>query len=377
MAVVALFVVATVVGLVALWPPAHVTASTPDLGAKVRLVDGTVTRATPVPCAQSALGANLTCRTVEVRLSDGPEKGDTTTLDITESVDQPVLRTGDRIVLGRTFDLANGATYYFSDYQRRIPLLVLGGLFAAMVVGLARWRGGAAIVGLGVSLLVLVRFVLPGVLAGESPLLMSIVGSSVIVLFVVYLAHGVSTRTTTALVGTLVSLSLTGVLGVVFVHAARMTGLASEEATYLRGVLGSRVNIQGLLLGGIVIGSLGVLNDVTVTQASAVWEIFTANPATSVGRLYRSAMRIGADHIASTVYTLVLAYAGAALPLLVVFTVADRSLGDVVTGELVAEEVVRTLVGSVGLVAAVPITTGLACLLVTRMVASGPAGGDG
>jgi uncharacterized membrane protein len=334
----------------------------------VRLVDGTVTRSTPLPCAQTALGGNLTCRTVTVRLTSGPEKDGTTTLDITESPDQPLLRRGDRIVLGRSFDLASGASYYFSDFQRRTPMLFLGALFAVTVVGLARWRGAAAILGLGVSLLVLVRFVLPGILAGQSPLLMSIVGSSVIVLFVVYLAHGVSTRTTTALVGTLVSLTLTGVLGVLFVRAARMTGLASEEATYLRGVLGTRVNLQGLLLGGIVIGSLGVLNDVTVTQASAVWEIFAANPAASVSRLYRSAMRIGADHIASTVYTLVLAYAGAALPLLVVFTVADRRLSEVVTGELVAEEVVRTLVGSVGLVAAVPITTGLACLLVTRMV---------
>ncbi|MGH9266545.1 MAG: YibE/F family protein, partial [Acidimicrobiales bacterium] len=158
------------------------------------------------------------------------------------------------------------------------------------------------------------------------------------------------------------------VLAVIFVEATRLTGLSSEEGTYLRGLLGGQVNLRGLLLGGIVIGALGVLNDVTITQASAVWEIYLADPSAGARRVYRSAMRIGRDHIASTVDTLVLAYAGAALPLFVVFTVADRRLGDVVTGEVVASELVQTLVGSLGLVAAVPVTTGLASLLVVRMV---------
>jgi uncharacterized membrane protein len=194
------------------------------------------------------------------------------------------------------------------------------------------------------------------------------VGSSLIAIVIIYLAHGVSARTTTALLGTLGALALTAVLAVVFVEVTRLTGLASEEGTYLRGVLGSRVNLQGLLLGGIVIGALGVLNDVSITQASAVWEIHRANPAVGARTLYASAMRIGRDHIASTVDTLVLAYAGAALPLFVVFTVADRRLGELITGEVVAEEVVQTLVGSLGLVAAVPITTALACVLVTRLV---------
>ncbi len=379
-AVVGVFLLATVVGLVVLWPPATTSSrlgAGADLGTPVDLVNATVLAAPAVPCQSAVPGTALTCREVTARLDSGPEKGQTTVLDITEGPDQPTLRAGDEIVLGRAADPGSGVAYYFSDYQRRAPLLALGLLFAVAVVGLARWRGAAALLGLGVSLLVLVRFVLPAILAGESALAVAVVGSSLIAVVIIYLAHGVSARTTTAVLGTLVSLGLTAVLAVVFVELTQLTGLSSEEGTYLRGLLGGQVNLRGLLLGGIVIGALGVLNDVTVTQASAVWEIYLANPSAGTRQLYRSAMRIGRDHIASTVDTLVLAYAGAALPLLVVFTVAERRLGDVITGEVVASEVVQTLIGSLGLVTAVPVTTGLAALLVTRTVRRGDGRGPG
>ncbi len=366
---VGLFILATAIGLVVLWPPSSsLRLSGENLGTPVDLVDATVVAAPVVACPSALPGLSLTCRDVTARLDSGPEKGQTAVLDITEGPDQPTLRAGDRIVLGRAADPGGDVAYYFSDYQRRTPLLLLGALFAAAVVGLARWRGALALVGLGISLLVLVRFVLPAILAGESALAVAVVGASLIAMVIIYLAHGVSARTTTAVLGTLLSLGLTAVLAVVFVELTQLTGLSSEEGTYLRGLLGGQVNLRGLLLGGIVIGALGVLNDVTITQASAVWEIYLANPSTSARDLYRSAMRIGRDHIASTVDTLVLAYAGAALPLFVVFTVAGRGLGDVITGEVVAAEVVQTLIGSLGLVAAVPVTTGLAAVLVTRSV---------
>jgi uncharacterized membrane protein len=179
----------------------------------------------------------------------------------------------------------------------------------------------------------------------------------------VYVAHGVSARTTTALLGTLGSLALTALLAAVFVSATHLTGLASEETTSLQSAVGD-VSLSGLVLAGIVIGSLGVLNDVTVTQASAVWEVHAANPSQSRRRLYSSGMRVGRDHIASTVYTLVLAYAGASLPLLILFSVAGQNLTNVLTGDLVGVEIVRTLVGSIGLVAAVPLTTALAAIVV-------------
>jgi hypothetical protein len=177
-----------------------------------------------------------------------------------------------------------------------------------------------------------------------------------------YLAHGVNVRTTTAVLGTMGALLLTGLLAWGFVETTRLTGMASEEAGFLQAAV-AQVSLRGLLLGGIVIGSLGVLDDVTVTQASAVWELHQANPAYGFRRLFSAGLRIGRDHIASTVNTLVLAYAGASMPLLVLFTLSNRNLGDVLTGELVAQEIVRTLVGSIGLVASVPITTLLAAMI--------------
>lgn len=367
-AVVATFVLATVTGMIVLWPPPVPRDRTGGLGTPVDLVDATVTAAPAVPCRSGLPGAELVCRDVTARLDGGPETGGTTTLHITESPDQPTLRAGDRVILGRAEDPGQPVAYFFADFQRRAPLLALGLLFAAAVVGLARWRGAAALLGLGVSLVVLVRFVLPAILAGENALAAAVIGAAAIAVVIIYLAHGVSTRTTTAVLGTLVALALTAGLAMAFVEATKLTGLSSEEGTYLRGVLGSSVDLRGMLLAGIVIGALGVLNDVTVTQASAVWEIYRANPAVDARHLYRSAMQIGRDHIASTVDTLVLAYAGAALPLFVIFTVADRRLTDVLTGEIVAQEIVQTMVGSLGLIAAVPVTTWLAAMLVTRTV---------
>ena len=212
---------------------------------------------------------------------------------------------------------------------------------------------------------VIVLFVLPAILDGRSPLAVAIVGAAAIMFVALYLTHGVNAQTTTAVLGTLVSLALTAVLASIFVGASRFTGLASEEANFLQAAAG-QVNVRGLLLGGIVIGSLGVLDDVTVTQASAVWQLHRADPTQSARALYRAALRIGRDHIGSTVNTLVLAYAGASLPLLLLFTLSSQPVGAVVTGEVVAEEVVRTLVGSVGLVASVPVTTALAAAVVSR-----------
>jgi uncharacterized membrane protein len=186
-----------------------------------------------------------------------------------------------------------------------------------------------------------------------------------------YLAHGFNARTTTAMLGTLASLAITGLLAVVFVEATKFTGFGSEEAVFLQ-ISAQQVNLQGLLLGGIIIGTLGVLDDVTVTQASSVWELHAANPNLGTTGLYRAALRIGRDHIASTVNTLVLAYVGASLPLLLLFTLSNRPLGDVLTSEVMAEEIVRTLVGSIGLVASVPITTALASVVARSDSSPGP-----
>jgi uncharacterized membrane protein len=251
-----------------------------------------------------------------------------------------------------------------------VPLALLAGLFAAAVIGLGRLRGLLALAGLGVSVLVLVLFLVPALLEGRPPLLTAVVGASAVMIAVLLLAHGPSVRTATAVVGTALSLLLILALSTVFVRLAGLTGLSSEEAFYVGAVFG-QVDVRGLLLAGIVIGALGILDDVTVTQVSTVWELRAANARMPGRQLYAAAVRVGRDHIASTVNTLLLAYAGASLPLLVIFTTSGEGVVGTLTTGVVAQEVVRTLVGSIGLVAAVPVTTALA----TAMCPPAPVGG--
>ncbi|HEX9969808.1 MAG TPA: YibE/F family protein, partial [Acidimicrobiales bacterium] len=298
---VAPFLLATVVGLVLLWPTGE-TKRNEALGPPPVLYDGTVVERSVRPCLGSS-GTDVSpvqCASVVVRLADGPERGQQVVVEVGEGPGAPKVGDDDPVVLGRTQDETGTVTYYFADFQRRTPLLLLGAIFALVVVLLGRWRGLAALAALAVSLLMIVKFVLPAILDGRNPLAVAIVGSAAIMFLALYLSHGVNAQTTTAVLGTLVSLALTGVLAAVFVAASRFTGLASEEAGFLQSAAG-QINLRGLLLGGIVIGSLGVLDDVTVTQASAVWQLHAANNDLSVRRLYQAGLRIGRDHIASTV----------------------------------------------------------------------------
>lgn len=243
-------------------------------------------------------------------------------------------------------------------------MVLLAGIFALFVVLVGRLRGVLALVGLAVSFAVLSLFILPAILQGSNPLLVAVVGGSAIMLATLYLCHGLSARTSVAVIGTLISLLLIGVLGSLFIDWARLTGNTDDQTGLVHGLFPG-IGIQGLLLAGVLIGSLGVLDDVTVTQTSAVWELKEADPGAGWRKLYGAAMRIGRDHIASVVNTLVLAYAGAALPLLLLFSIARSGVTTVATSEVVAEEIVRTLVGSIGLVASVPVTTLLAALVVS------------
>ena len=250
--------------------------------------------------------------------------------------------------------------YRFADLQRRSMLLWLTVLFAVVVIGLGGWRGTAALAGLAASVAVLLVFVLPAILDGRSPVLVAVFGAAAIAFLALYLAHGFSRMTTVALIGTLAALTLTAILSGLSVSVAEFTGLVGEESSLL--TLFGNIDVQGLLLAGIVLGAAGAIDDVTVTQASAVWELKAANASLGTVELFRRGLRIGRDHIASTVNTLLLAYAGAALPLLVLFVLSEQSLGTVANSEVVAVEIVRTLVGSIGLVAAVPFTTWLAAV---------------
>jgi uncharacterized membrane protein len=296
----------------------------------------------------------------QVELADGSRAS----LEFGDGPGVPRLAAGDRVRLARTVDPQTGATaYLYDDQVRDLPLGLLAVAFAVVVVLVARWRGLAALVGLGVAYGVLVLFVLPALLAGEPALAVGLTGSAAILFAVLYLAHGPSARTSAALAGTLLSLVVTGLLAVFATGAARITGLSSDVLPTVQASA-PEVSVGGLVLCGIVIGALGVLNDVTVTQASAVWELAGADPGRPRRRLYASAMRIGRDHIASSVYTLVLAYAGSAIPVLLLVSLSGRSVHDIVTGDEIAEEALRGLVGGIGLVASVPITTALAVAVV-------------
>jgi uncharacterized membrane protein len=363
------FLIATLIGLIVLWPSGKNLRLGVN-GAQTQEFGATVTHVEPRECPDVPGHENFSCSQATIRLREGPDEGDTFSLDFSSGPRTREIRTGDEVVIGRNLDQESAAQqpgsprYFFLDFDRRVPLLWLAVVFSVVVIGLSRWRGLAALAGLAVSLLVLIRFVLPAILEGSDPLLVAIVGGAVIMFLALYLAHGFNAATTTAVLGTLAALFLTGALALLFVSISIFTGAGSEEAAFLQ-ISQSRVNLQGLLLASIIIGTLGVLDDVTVTQASAVWELRKANPEYGVRNLYKGAIRIGQDHIASTVNTLVLAYAGASLPLLILFSVSNRDLGLILNSETVAEEIVRTLVGSIGLVASVPITTGLAALVVT------------
>jgi uncharacterized membrane protein len=360
------FVVATVVGLIALWPDEASPRDPVSVGAPDDLIDAEVIDLRRGVCAETPPEAGLQCTRPVVRPLEGPDEGERVELlEQPEGPGSPRLEEGETVVLSYEADAEVTFRYTFSDRERRTPLYILAALFAVAVVALGRWQGLRALLALAFTLAVLIIFVLPAMLEGASPLLVALVGASTIALVGLYVAHGPGTRTTVAVIGTLTSLALVGVLGAVFVAAARFSGLASEEASYLQ-IAAGQVDLEGLLLGGVVIGALGVLDDVTVTQVSAVWELRKANPEYAFDRLYRAGLQVGRDHITSTVNTLVLAYAGASLPLFLLFTETDQHLVDVLNGEVVAVEVVRTLVGSLGLVASVPITTALAALAARR-----------
>ena len=334
-------------------------------------VDGDILRAAGgVDCSDPTVPATpgSECVALGVRLDGGPAPGTVLDTVVPAGTGAPRFAVGDGVVLsyGGGADLAaatDPSSYQVVDFQRGPSLAVLGAVFGLAVVALGRWQGLRALVALGLTLAVLALFVLPALAVGSAPVAVALTAAGLVVGIVLPMTHGCSARTATAALGTLASLGLIGVLAVLFAATTRLTGLG-EQPGELAAVLGPDLDLRGLLLAGVIIGALGVLDDVTVTQTSAVWELHRANPATGLADLYGSAMRVGRDHVASAVNTLVLAYAGAALPLLLLFALADRGLGDILGAEDVAQELLRTLVGSVGLVASVPVTTLLAVVVV-------------
>jgi uncharacterized membrane protein len=350
-------IVATVAGLIVLWPDGDL----PEVEGAQRS-DATIldVRQCAAPPEEDS---GEECREADVRIDSGADEGVRVVVPVPFGAGAPDYEPGDRVIVGAVPDAPIESRYELLDYQRQMPLLILAVMFATAVIVLSRWRGLASLASLGLSIAILITFVLPALLDGRPPLAVAVVGASTIMIATLYLSYGFSVRTSVALLGTLLSLTLTGVLGLVFTTVGRYTGLADEASAYL-GAVGASIDIQGLLLAGLVIGALGVLDDVTVTQTAAVWELADADPEASRRSLFAAGLRIGRQHVSATVNTLVLAYAGASLPLLLLFAVSGQGPLDTVTNELIAQEVVRALVGGLGIVAAVPLTTLIAALAV-------------
>jgi uncharacterized membrane protein len=257
-------------------------------------------------------------------------------------------------------------TVYFVDFVRANSLLWLTLIFIAVILAISRWKGLRSLLSLGFSLLVIIGYIIPHILTGEDPLLVSIIGSVILLGVTLYLTYGWNLKTHAAVVSMIFVLLFTGLLAGLFVFFTRLTGSGDENALFLIQMLNTQINLRGLLLGGMIIGALGVLDDLVTTQASAVFELHHANESLGFRPLFQSAMRIGQDHVAATVNTLVLAYAGAALPMLLMFSLGRGNYGFLINFEFIAEEIVRTLVGSLGLVTAVPLTTAIAILFALR-----------
>jgi uncharacterized membrane protein len=364
-----LVVIATAISVATLWPDGA-EQETPVGLVRPETLRAEIVALAAAPCQTPG---QRNCRRATIELREGPGEGQRAELSVVDPSSRLDLDVGDEIRVAenqRPPEAELGGVkldrYSLSDFERRLPLLWLALVFGALVVALGRWRGARALVGLGASLGVVVGFVVPAILDSRSPAGVALAGSLAIMLVTFVVTHGFGPKMLAAALGTATALLVTLGLGSLFIGAAHLTGLSSDEAIFLRASVGD-ISITGLLLAGMVIGALGVLDDLTVTQASTVLALRRANPSLGFRRLFEGAIAVGHDHIAATVNTLVLAYAGAALPVLLIFSLGGTSFGDALNSESVATEVVATLVGSIGLIAAVPLTTALAALLAIRL----------
>ena len=382
--------VATAAALVALWPAQSFHSPTGAVVNSGAIDPATVTGVERATCsAESRPG----CQRVSIRLDGGPEKGRYSLLYVPADEAAPRLSVGDRIrVAAAAPDYGTGvgvdpsqvtdpseAPYAFVDFRRGGALLWLVALFTLLVVVLGRRVGALSLLSAVVGLLLVVKFVAPAILDGSSPLLVALVGAFAAMFLSIVPLYGMSAKSLASLAGTAISLVVIGLLAVIGVHAAKITGSASEEATLVQSLGGGRLSLQGLVIAGMLIGALGVLNDVAVSQASTVLALRRANATWNRRQLTGAAMDVGRDHLGATVNTLVFAYAGASLPLLLVFSSQGVGFSDAVGRETVATEIVAAVVGSIGLICAVPLSTIAATALAVAVPteAIGPETGHG
>lgn len=356
--VVAVLALGAVIGLAWLWPrgPVLPEEDTPPLEELVagELRDVTLVEGEP----DEIMGISGETAQLEVELLDGPDAGQRIELEINTD-GFPAFVIGDRVLLDRTTDADGERRYFITDFQRLPTLFWLLALFVVTVLVISGWHGFRSLLGLAISLFLVVRFVVPAIIAGTSPPLVALVGAMAVMIVTLYLTHGVNEMTTSAIVGTGASLVLTVALGTFFIDRGRITGFASDDAVFARFAV-EGLDLQGLVLAGLIIAALGVLDDVTVSQASTVFALHDTDRRLTWSELFARAMTVGRDHIASVVNTLVLAYTGASIALLLLFYSGGVPVLEILNSEVLAEEIVKTVVGSLGLIAAVPLTTALA-----------------
>lgn len=383
LAVIVPLAVATLAALIWMWPQAPQPTGAP--ASELTNVTGTIIAINLKPCPQQPAwpaepGAAQSpggtaprtdadrCGDARVELTSGDDAGEVVTSTLPSGPGSQTFAVDDKVILlhapaGPGSD-PEVSPYQLSDHDRTGPLWLIAAAFVLAVIAFGRWRGVTALIGLAVTFVLLLKFLIPAILAGEPPLLAAIVCAATIMLAVLYLTHGFTVATSIAVIGTLASLTLTGLLAWASIKMTHLSGITDDSSLNLG--LSSQINLQGLLLASIIIGSLGVLDDVTVTQSVTVAELAQANPAYRFRQLYKAATRVGRAHIASVINTIILAYAGAALPLMLLFSIGRRPLSEVVTGPIIAQEIVRSVAGTLGLIAAVPITTALSALARAR-----------
>ncbi len=375
----ALTAVVSVLGMIRLWPDrdalAQLRAGAATNGPQITYHPARILRLGECAALPSGRPPEFQCIKADVLLLGGPEQDTEAGFEIQGPGAVSGLRPADSIVAMRV-DNAGNVTYAFGGIQRTGTTLVMALLFVVSVLAVARWRGFWALIGLLISVAVVAMFVLPALALGESGIAVGMIGSITIIFVVLYVAHGVSFRTSAALAGTILGLGISTALGALAVWMGRLSGYVDEIEASLANRL-PNLNLRELMIAAMIISGLGVLNDVTITQTSAVWELRAAAPQLTRREVFQAGMRIGRDHIASTIYTIVFAYTGAALSVLLLLVLYyDRPIADLLTSENFGGEVLRTLASATGLVLSVPITTGLAALTIKPAAAAPNAPDD-
>jgi len=302
----------------------------------------------------------------DIRVLEGDFEGQQFIIDYGKKyiLQNPQLLSPDQLILVSVSKMQDGNVYvHFVDFVRTNSLLILFVLFIFICVLVSGWKGFRSLLGIGVSVLVIIYYIIPQILDGENPILISLLGSFMFLTMTQYLVYGWTLKTHIALASILVCVVFTGLIAVFFVDFARLNGMGDENAMYLLQQ-SDQINLRNLLIAGIIIGALGIMDDLVVGQTSAVIEIYRANPDMSFRERYQRSMNIGKDHIAATVNTLVLAYLGASLSLFLLFSNNNVQFTNIINLNYLSEEVVRSLVGTIGLFMAVPITTFIACWVV-------------